>query len=928
MASGYTINRSNYTLKKRRQLLSGGVVYERDFMTTTNLGGWDSGSIPYGEGNFKMTYQTSPSNKRNIDNGIWLKNDCSGETEFWTAKCIGKTGSPEESRIKIKPNYNSLLDFAYYGSCTELIKATITNIITNFPAELKSINGADYGFEENILQNNFNINLYSDIVPEDANPLRFFFRYYNRFEYVFGDERQNIIEVVLIDSNLRCDEFKISIKLENGEEFTVESRPIYGGSPLLFTDMPEDASLRPKEMYVNSFFEGLDDLSGVLLNRRTNPVYTAVLDCPYETEEGVVTYRRTFTWPSDGWNIEIEGQGYFNYLDGLLSLADFYDEYYTNNLWRMLTHDPIKTMDLTFSNPEKDEDTDDYNDGTSRLEGLFMAIGRQFDEIKRTIKNIGSTANISYDGNNNVPDYFLSDVIELGGFETYNIDRTLDKTETTEQLFSGVTKGYNADECNTIFLRNLKLMQKDIIKKKGTRDGIESLLGVFGMLSKDNVRMVSGNTDTESWDYEISEYVGVVDDSYNAIVTGETVEEIDATLLPLEIANSQKIIAETDSINNETLNGIPVENKYVEINGGFAKYFIPWFSKGQAYDGGLYFQSNGGWGKHLSGSTFVYDETIKYLAVVEKVSDLPKIPYRRVFDGMYVFVKNVLDNELRAYGYTEAEIYNKSNYFYIVDARQYAYVNANNGWTMVSSYDVPENKTIQYLNSIIDDYKANNPHIGFGHYDDGEKFIDYLRNPLKYSFDEEERNEEPAFKENAYDCNGKLIFSADTFSISSDVEDNMKCWYFMPTSPNGQTVLLSGESSDIAVGESGMTYESSAYTFDFVSKETGNTADEVTADSIINSKRIKITFYTENQFLSEFEDFLTQTVLPYLKQVIPSTAIFEYEIKIHNVLPVEIDNTTALIDMQGIDTIIGDDNTTPDDSIIDYTTDNDLTIGN
>ena len=42
MGRRYKISHSNYTVKKRHQLLSDGVVYERDFMTTTNLGGWDA----------------------------------------------------------------------------------------------------------------------------------------------------------------------------------------------------------------------------------------------------------------------------------------------------------------------------------------------------------------------------------------------------------------------------------------------------------------------------------------------------------------------------------------------------------------------------------------------------------------------------------------------------------------------------------------------------------------------------------------------------------------------------------------------------------------------------------------------------------------------------------------------------------------------
>ena len=114
MANRYRINRSNYTIRSRHQLTSGGVVYERDFMTTTNLGAWDSGSIPYGESNFRMLYRRAENVRRKSYHGTWLKpsEDCNPVGDYWTISCTTKTGVTEETSIKLKPNYHSLLDFA------------------------------------------------------------------------------------------------------------------------------------------------------------------------------------------------------------------------------------------------------------------------------------------------------------------------------------------------------------------------------------------------------------------------------------------------------------------------------------------------------------------------------------------------------------------------------------------------------------------------------------------------------------------------------------------------------------------------------------------------------------------------------------------------------------------------------------------------
>ena len=179
MSNGYKITRSNYTLKRRHQTLSGGVVFERDFMTTTNLGPWDSGSIPYGENNFKMYYRATSNAKKHPYKGEWLKNDCSGET--WTSGCV-QDAVVGSAKIRIKPNYNSLLDFAYYGSCVELVKSTITKIIKEVPAEMFVISGNEYGFNgESLLRNSFEINLTDTIVPEGENELRYFLNSYEQY---------------------------------------------------------------------------------------------------------------------------------------------------------------------------------------------------------------------------------------------------------------------------------------------------------------------------------------------------------------------------------------------------------------------------------------------------------------------------------------------------------------------------------------------------------------------------------------------------------------------------------------------------------------------------------------------------------------------------------------------------------------------------
>ena len=909
MSNGYKITRSNYTLKKRHQTLSGGVVYERDFMTTTNLGGWDSGSIPYGENNFKMYYRALSNAKKHTYHGEWLKNECNSGI-VWTAECVPSGETSENKQIKIKPNYNSLLDFAYYGSCTELIKSTITKIIKTFPAEMFVFSGEEFGFERNILRNGFNINFVDKVVPEGENELRYFLKSYLSYYIDFGDGTiATINDAELIESNKKCNTFKVKIYTDKGN-YNIEGKLYKGGAYAIETDdLPIGAKITPLEEIKEDFFNALDDFENVILNRGTNPKYTAILDTPFETENGVETYQAVYTWPSEnGWNISIDTFEFEEYVKRLLSVANFYDEYYTNNLWRMLTHDSIKAMDIAYSNPEKDEDQDDYNVGTTRLEGLFWAFGRQFDEIKRYIENVKNTPRVTYNGNNNVPDYFLTDLLNLAGWEIGNIDTSLNKEDKTDYLFDGVLNGYNANDANNIFLKSLRLNSSSILGRKGTREGVENVLNLFGFMSYDMWKMLK-NEDID-YDYKLDEFVGVVDNAYSAVtlISGETID-----LLPLEKANLCKYSISTDTIEGkerDTVEGLPCAVKYAEGEDGIIyKYLVPWFNKNETYDGNLYFQARGGWGENngdaLNGVG--YDETVKYIIIVDNVSDLKDISKNRIYNGVFAYVNNI-----------ESLPSGSSNYFELKNV-EYSYVTTGDtGWNNISQAEIDDNQTprakkVNYIEHLVEDFKANNPHVGYGRYDFGQEYFEYLENPLKYSLEGDDM-----FNECAYDCYGNLIFSAKTFDINTLVKDNMKCKYFEPLTRNGIVECINGEEDN-----SGSTFESDVYTYDFVNGESGNTANEVTCDSIINSKRMIIRFYTDKKFKTEFENFIKTSVLPYLRQVLPSDVIYGYTIEDRNVINAEPLNTTSGIIIQDIDTIVSDVESgyTNDDIIVDFPAD-------
>lgn len=905
MAGKYKINRSNYTIRKKHQLTSQGAIFERDFMTTTNLGSWDSGSIPYGEGNFKFRYRNPENVRRKPRAGSWLISECEGEhPEFWNGTCVSKSGVTEEKQIQFKPNYNSLLDFAYYGSCQELVKSTVRKIVEDFPGEVNAYPNAANKFKVGntnyyLVNNPFGIDLFD---RKQVTGIKDFAGNYNDYYVIVGGTRYDIRSINVTKSSASCfnhGDIIRTIKINYGAGGSITINDIaYDNSALLFTSGNREFHIRPKDEYVEKFFNEADDFTKVLLNRDSEPIYTAVLDWPHETDYGVMTYKKSFTWPLDegGWNLDVSSVRYSNYIENLLNIAEFYDEGYTDNLWRMLTHDSIKSMDLAFSNPAKDEDQEDYTIGATRLEGLLWAYGRQFDELKRAIDNMKFNSKVSYDENNNMPDYFLSDSLELSGWEVYNVDNGIQSSGVTIDwgvLSPGGTKAtFSSEDANNVFLRALKLNSNEIFRKKGTREGIESLLGLFGLFYDE--------------DYTITEHVATV----NADIcrTEESVED-----LPIVELNKYTVSAETSNMSiMDLFKGIPFT--FVETDNG--TYVIPWFENGLEYYGNTYFQMDGGWGRNRNKPTPEYDETLKYVSVVDAVHDLFDLPKAKRYEGAICFVEDI--SELDAEEYDVSNEY--AHYFILKNKDNYDKV-GNDAWRPALSPS--DTEFAKYAEAMVDDMKANNPHVGYGRrsgsennsvffrdrnigYDDGTKYLMRLRYPFKYLV-ENDSEDTPMFTDGAYDCNGALNegFSNEWVKLTENVEDNKKVWLF----------------GDVLTQNGGTKMSKIDYNvFDFENGDSGSTttnATEPAANSVINVKTLDFVFKTD--FVSDFTKYLINVVLPYLKQVLPSTVIWSWRVVAKNAIAADsYDTVPGLIALRVDGVAYGGNDNISDDYIANY----------
>ena len=218
-----------------------------------------------------------------------------------------------------------------------------------------------------------------------------------------------------------------------------------------------------------------------------------------------------------------------------MELAQVYDESFSDNLWRMMVHDSVKNMDLTFTNNMDATDSEDYALGTTKFKMLMSGYAYIFDELKTYIDNISNTNVITYNKENNLPDYFLSDAVSMSGWNVVNAVSTFANSGSEIRLYQSDNHRYTASEANTVFLRNLKLNSKAILSRKGTKEAIEMVLGLFGYMSDDFARNLPTPQDG---DYSINEYVAVA--SMNEIMSGETTPTQNAAFLAALSTKSAK----------------------------------------------------------------------------------------------------------------------------------------------------------------------------------------------------------------------------------------------------------------------------------------------------------------------------------------------------------------------------------------------------
>lgn len=899
MADTYKTKADYTILRKRHQNASNGDIFENDYMTISPMDTIfsEDQDIISSDSNFKFSYRINNNLQKKHAKSGWIKTP--DGSEEWTIEDAISGGSiSDESKIRIKPNYNSLKDFAYYGSAVELVRGSLNDIIQNFPAELyfseKTLKSELEKVNDNVkvpdtwklIPNDFGINAHVDNVNASNvyNPLRYLSLSIDSYNLIKGDIITPLTGITITTSNATCDDNltgkTIATAVTSG--VTIYTYLMGGKTYLYYTDsFNEGLRIRPNDDVVEEYFATIDEFEYVLLNRDSKPLYMSNFDTPYETDKGNFYKKETYIWPSKyNWNPDIESIGYENYVERLISLAEFHDEHDSNNIWRSMTHEAIKNLDWTFVRENGDDIEDLSKIDSSKIEIFLQLYGRQFDGLKRYIDTIKYSNQVSYNEKNNLPDYCLSDSVGNSGWDVKPLIATGKSEFYSDILYNNMSKGYSEVEANNNFMRNLKLNSRYILSNKGTREGIAALLGLLGIYRDE---------------YEINEHVAIAkgndtQEGYCHFVSGLT-NMIYPNAEDIEFVNMKKDSL-LDDYAGDVYEGIGVKEVTANTEGQYygKTYVVPWYVNGKKYDNGMYFQCDGGWGKIKSNfyplninvdctpiTAFsptqigIYEETQNYLKFASDLNEMLDFTNSVIKKGMIVYVTDI--ENAANYGFTGNDL---SHYFVLENKDKST---TANGWHAVTQTELDNASTeyaerIIYLESIRESTEGNNSHTGEGNYDDGKSYVNKLNSIFGGAI---ENNDLTRFTQ----ADIEKAISKYTFNIETEYKDNKKCWYFGNGYGDEDGKWLKPEDESEGPDREGMKYRD-----DVVNPEEGPKSDEPAANSIVNLKNIDIIFYypfdeegkTILPLKTDFEKYLLNVVMPYLEQVIPSTTIMAYDI--------------------------------------------------
>ena len=324
------------------------------------------------------------------DGSVTLKNI----NNFLSLELVFLDGD-NKKKITMEPNSSVMIDSKYEAN--EIF--TVDGVSEDHHEVTVGINEEIVGF---------------DVVSERIYDISGFELLLARLIYCKGDQIGNVKIYSADDEGNKIDGTEITIGVWIGDDYQTY---------YLIEDVPgeevESFHIRPTEDLYLWFYSTLTDFEKILLNRKTDPLYKATFEVMSENDNGYITRLETFVYPVGlgGYNIGSYGEAYANYVNRLINATTFYDEHFCDNLYRSMTHEAIKNLDWSFQREQRDDLVELYGEGENKITSFLRIAGAEFDNIKQYIDNIPTIYSITYKKNGNIPDYFITDSLELDGWD-------------------------------------------------------------------------------------------------------------------------------------------------------------------------------------------------------------------------------------------------------------------------------------------------------------------------------------------------------------------------------------------------------------------------------------------------------------------------------------------------------------------------------
>ena len=601
-----------------------------------------------------------------------------------------------------------------------------------------TIDGKEYTINEckvlYKLSNPFAINLLDEkeIFGENDNLMRYMRETFD--DYIINDESINTYGVELfLDDCYEKNQWYYNDSDKKEQRYITKitingTYIIYGyqvGKAIVYMSA-DNIIIKPKDEIIEEYFDSLTGFERQLLNRKSNPLYSNTFITPVEGNLLYKYVNRIYTWPTVcGYCPDIETAKYGSFIEKLLNMATIYDELWCDNLYGRMTHEAIKNFDWTYTRDYIDGEEQDNIDGGNMMQKILHLIGRIFDDIKCHVDGIKYSSNVSYNGFNNMPVALLSDKAEMLGWDTKSIippdvvdNNGIISLNEDNFINNNNIIWYNAtnvDSVNTAttdieFMKRLLLATKRIFSSKGTQESIEMVMALFGLgrdvdyTLTEQYYLAEAKEDTDN---HLEDIYYEVNKKYSQYESGDYDNEITA-------------------FSNVTLNKI-------SFNGN--KYIIPFYNKNEIYSNEIYFQGKGGWGysgaKDKKDKGFPHLETVSYLNVVADVESLTQVSPMEIKKGDIYYAVNLED-----YPMNYSSDGNNVTHFFYFNSENYDTENYSS-WTNITKDELDNRSTeeadkARYLYDIVNTNLGNNPHIGYGRYDNGQDYLNKMSKPFEY----------------------------------------------------------------------------------------------------------------------------------------------------------------------------------------------------